>query len=319
MIKTLKIFNSFKKELKAFESLFDSYVEGLEYKEYLKGAKGKMLRPTLTMVAAKIGGQVSESSLWAAISVELMHNATLVHDDVVDNADKRRSKPTFKHLYGDKQAVLYGDYLLAKSLDCVVKTGELSIVNTIARTTGEMSIGEIEQLDHSGHLDTSEEDYFNIIYKKTATLFICSLLVGYYSSSAEAHLEETVKEIGYNLGMAFQIKDDLLDYDTSGESGKAFGNDIREKKMTLPLIHAFEMADKEEVKDVKKMILLPELPDEEVLKLIAFVQVNKGIEYTEAVLEQYLDKARKAISQLPEGDSKSGLAYLCQYLGKRKK
>ncbi len=319
MIKTLKIFNSIKKELKQFETLFDSYVEGLEFSDYLKGAKGKMLRPALTMVGAKIGGEIKEESLWAAISVELMHNATLVHDDVVDNADMRRDKPTFKHFYGDKQAVLYGDYLLAKSLDCVIRTGKLSIVNTIAHTTGEMSIGEIEQLEQSGTLETSEDEYFEIIYKKTATLFVCSLLVGYYSSTSEDALEETVKTVAYNLGMAFQVKDDLLDYDTSGSSGKVYGNDIREKKMTLPLISALRQANEADAQEIKKMILLPEIPDRELLKIISFVETNGGLEYTEMVLEKYLNQAREAIATLPEGDSKSGLNYLCKYLGERKK
>lgn len=319
MSNTLKIFRSVKKELKSFEKLFDSYLSDLEFSDYLLKTKGKMLRPALTILAAKAAGQVGESTQWAAIAVEMMHNATLVHDDVVDDANQRRSQPTFRSLQGDKRAVLYGDYLFAKSLECVVRTGDFRIIGAIANTTGEMSIGEIKQLGFSGSFSAGEQDYYDIIYKKTATLFICSLLVGYYSSSPSNDLEQTVRNIGFNLGMAFQVKDDLLDYDMSGKSGKAFGNDIREQKMTLPIISALEKASAEEKEAIKKLIDLPAITDEQLVEVIGFANDKGGIAYTESVLSNYLAKANEEIEKLPDNDSKAGLVLLSNYLMDRDK
>lgn len=319
MSKTLKIFRSIKKELKGFEKLFDTYLEELEFSDYLSNTKGKMLRPALTILAAKAAGKVEESTLWAAIAVEMMHNATLVHDDIVDDANQRRSQPTFRSLQGDKKAVLYGDYLFAKSLECVVRTGDFRIIGAIANTTGEMSIGEIEQLGLSGSFGAQEQDYLDVIYKKTATLFICSLLVGYYSSSPSSDLEETVRKIGFNLGMAFQVKDDLLDYDKSGKSGKAFGNDIREQKMTLPIIAALAKADDKEVDRIKKMINLPAISDDEITYVIDFAFDKGGIAYTESALLSYLAAANNEIAKLPDNDSRIGLELLSKYLLDRDK
>ncbi len=317
-MKKFIIFNTIRKELNKFESLFDEYVGTLKYSEYLQGIKGKMLRPAATIMAAKIGGEISEKTFWGAIAIELMHNATLVHDDVIDNADKRRDKDTFKKIYGNKAAILYGDYLLAKGLECVAKTNVLAIMNTIAQTTGEMCIGELDQLAQSGTFATKEQEYYDIIYKKTASLFVCSLLVG-YQSSGNSGLEDMFRQIGYNLGMAFQIKDDLLDYDTSGSSGKNFGNDIREKKMTLPLIYAFANASKQDVDEMKNLLLSSELSDDEVRKIINFAETNGGIKYTSEVLTQFIAKAEEMAHKLPENISKIEFDYLCRYIAERKK
>jgi octaprenyl-diphosphate synthase len=319
MSSRLKIFNTIKKELKQFETLFDSYLKGLEFSDYLMDTKGKMLRPALTIIAGNIAGKASEQTYWYAIAVEMMHNATLVHDDIVDDANQRRQKATFRASQGDKKAVLYGDYLFAKSLECVVKTNDFRIIQAIANTTGEMSIGEIKQLDESGGLSTAEKDYYDIIYKKTASLFVCSLMVGHYSTSVDTQWEETIQRIGYNLGMAFQIKDDLLDYNTQSKSGKAFGNDIQEKKMTLPLIYALQQVSEEKEAEIKKMINLSTISDNELLKIINFSYKNEGITYTEGILASFLRKAQEDIDTLPKSMSKDALGYLVTYLAKREK
>lgn len=319
MSSRIKIFNTIRKELKQFEALFDSYLKELEFSDYLKDTKGKMLRPALTIIASNIAGKASEKTYWSAIAVEMMHNATLVHDDVVDDANQRREKATFRATYGDRKAVLYGDYLFAKSLECVVKTDDLRIIHAIANTTGEMSIGEIKQMDESGGLSTAEKDYYDIIYKKTASLFVCSLMVGHYSSSKSNEWEETVTRIGYNLGMAFQIKDDLLDYDTQSKSGKAYGNDIQEKKMTLPLIYALQQVSTEKEAEIKKMINLSAISDNDILKIIDFSYENGGIAYTEGILASFLRKAQEDVDTLPKSISKDALGYLVTYLAKREK
>ena len=319
MSSRLKIFNTIRQELKQFETLFDSYLKGLEFSDYLMDTKGKMLRPALTIIAGNIAGKASEKTYWSAIAVEMMHNATLVHDDIVDDANQRREKTTFRASYGDKKAVLYGDYLFAKSLECVVKTDDFRIIQAIANTTGEMSIGEIKQMDESGGLSTAEKDYYDIIYKKTASLFVCSLMVGHYSTTTDTQWEETIQRIGYNLGMAFQIKDDLLDYDIHSKSGKAFGNDIQEKKMTLPLIYALQQVSEEKGAEIKKMINLSAISDSEILKVIDFSYKNEGITYTEGILASFLRKAQEDIDTLPKGMSKEALGYLVSYLEKREK
>lgn len=319
MSSKLKIFNTIRKELKQFETLFDSYLKNLEFSDYLMDTKGKMLRPALAIIAGNIAGIVTEKTYWAAIAVEMMHNATLVHDDIVDDANKRREKPTFRAKHGDRKAVLYGDYLFAKSLECVVKTDDFRIINAIANTTGEMSIGEIKQMDESGGFSTAEKDYYDIIYKKTASLFVCSLLVGHYSTAKDNAWEATVNRIGLNLGMAFQIKDDLLDYDTKAISGKTLGNDIRERKLTLPLIFALQQVNEEKQADIKKMINLSPISDSDILNVIDFTVQNGGISYTEDVLASFLKKAQEDIDTLPKSVSKEALGYLSTYLGERKK
>ena len=313
------LFNSIKKELKQFEKFYEDYVKGLEYASFLKNSKGKMIRPALTLIAAKMYGDVNESALWAALSIELMHNATLVHDDVVDDADLRRGRDTFRAKHGDKRAVLYGDYLLAKSLECVAKTGDVRIVDVLARTTAEMSIGEIDQLNASGLLETNELEYLEIIYKKTATLFISSLLAGYYTSCEECDNVDLIWSIGYNLGVIFQMKDDVLDYERFGDSGKQFGNDIKEQKMTLPLIYALKQADPEVREEFKSHILNAEDSDESLHQVIDFVIENGGVEHTEGVIIEYKQRALDAIEQLPEGTAREVLLALCDYIIERKR
>lgn len=319
MNKALKIFRSIKKELKHFEDLFDGYVKDLEFSEYIIETKGKMLRPAITLLAANIDGTVNDASLWAAVSVELMHNATLVHDDIVDDANKRRNRSTFRSVHGDRRAVLYGDYLFAKSLNCVVKTGHLKIVDTIATTTGEMSIGELQQMDLSGTFDTSEEAYYDVIFKKTASLFISSLLVGYYSTASDDKWEDVVRQIGYNLGLAFQIKDDLLDYDVKSQSGKKLGNDIRERKMTLPLIYAFANGSGLQVAAIKAMMAQDNISNEEMLEVVDFAYQTGGVAYTEQRLAHFIDQSRLEINKLPNADSRLAFSMLCDYLVKRDK
>lgn len=319
MSQRLKIFKAINPDLKRFEKHFDNYLTNLEFSPYLKESKGKMLRPALTILGAHIGGEVKESTLWAALAVEMMHNATLVHDDVVDDADQRRNKSTFRAENGDKRAVLYGDYLFAKSLECVVKTGDLRIVNAIAATTGDMSIGEIQQLDASGALSTAEQTYYDIIFKKTATLFICSLLVGYYSANEAAGLETLLRQIGLKLGLAFQIKDDIFDYERDGTSGKAYGNDVREQKMTLPLIYALEQSTEKERIDIKNLIHLSSLTQEGVNRVVDFVVECGGLAYAQRVLDDFLQKAQDDIAQLPQGIGRDVLSLLCNYLADRKK
>ncbi len=316
-MKKLKIFNTLKKELKQFEDFFDDYIKDLEYASFLKETKGKMLRPALTLLTGKMNGGLKEKALWAALSIELMHNATLVHDDVVDDADLRRDKDTFRAKLGDKRAVLYGDYLLAKSLECVAKTGDVRIVDVLARTTAEMSIGEIDQLNACGVLETTEKEYLDIIHKKTATLFVCSLLAGYFSACEKCENVDLIWAIGYNLGMVFQLKDDLLDYDRNASSGKKFGNDIREQKMTLPLIFALNQVSDVMKEEVKQSVILSSNSDLDVLKVIDFVYENGGVTYTQDVMSSYAMKANDVIYQLPDGESKEALLLLSDFFAER--
>lgn len=313
------LFNSIKKELKQFEDFYEDYIKELEYASYLVDSKGKMIRPALTLITAKMYGEVNESALWAALSIELMHNATLVHDDVVDNADLRRDRDTFRAKQGDKHAVLYGDYLLAKSLECVAKTGDVRIVDILARTTAEMSIGEIDQLNASGLLETTEKEYLDIIYKKTATLFVSSLLAGYYTACDQCDNVDLIWSIGYNLGLIFQMKDDVLDYQRGNDSGKQLGNDVKEQKLTLPLIYAMSQVDEDSREDIKQHIRQAEDSYDSLNVVVDFVLDNGGIAYTEQVIENYKHLADEAINQLPDGAAKEVLSRLSDYIVKRKR
>ena len=313
------LFNSIKKELKQFEKFYEDYIKELEYAAYLVDSKGKMIRPALTLIAAKMYGEINESAMWAALSIELMHNATLVHDDVVDNADLRRNRDTFRAKQGDKHAVLYGDYLLAKSLECVAKTGDVRIVDIIARTTAEMSIGEIDQLNASGLLETNEKEYLDIIYKKTATLFVSSLLAGYYTACESCDNKDLIWSIGYNLGLIFQMKDDVLDYQRQTDSGKQYGNDIKEQKLTLPLIYALHQVDEESRQEIKAHITQANESYESLNRVIDFVLDQGGIEHTLAVIADYKSRAEDAIAQLPDGSAKDMLSRLSDYIVERKR
>ena len=272
----LEAFNEFyKQSLKSKVSLVDLITN------YILKQKGKKIRPLLVLLSAKLCGEISERTYRGAVLVELLHSATLIHDDVVDNADKRRGFPSINAVWKNKVAVLMGDYLLSRGLMISVDGKDFDFLSTITNTVKRMSEGELLQIQKTRKLDIDEETYFQVINAKTASLIETCCEIGARSVTDDPDKISAMKKYGENLGLSFQIRDDVLDYEgTTKLFGKPIGGDIKEKKITLPLIHAFKNVSKDEVTRIKKLIKNGGKSDD-IKTIISFVQKNGGIVYSE--------------------------------------
>ena len=241
------------KEFEEFRRLFDSSLQSSnsllsEVLSYIKQRNGKMMRPILALLIAKLFGEINDSTLHAALSLELLHTASLVHDDVVDESDKRRGQSSVNAIYNNKVSVLVGDYMLATSLKHSAMTREITIVDLVACLGQNLSEGEIIQLANINASEFSEEVYYDVIRKKTAALFTASAEAGAISVHASDEMVKNARLFGEMIGIAFQIKDDIFDYYSSDEIGKPTGNDMREGKLTLPALYVLNMFDDEEMR-----------------------------------------------------------------------
>lgn len=286
--------------------------------KYILKQKGKKIRPLLVLLSSKISGEINERTYRGAVLVELLHTATLVHDDVVDNADKRRGFPSINAIWKNKIAVLMGDYLLSRGLMIAVDGKDFDFLKIMTGTVKRMSEGELLQIQKTRKLDIDEETYFKIISDKTASLFETCCEIGARSSSTDPEFHIAMRNYGENLGIAFQIKDDILDYDGSTKLfGKPIGGDIKEKKITLPLIYSLAQASKSEVLHIKKLIKSGNKKDS-VNRVINFVHEKNGIAYAEKVAHEYASKAKKCLEKFPENSSKTALAALVDFVLERK-
>ncbi len=312
--KELDIFNSkFKDSLKSNVSLVDLVTN------YILRRKGKRIRPLLVFHSAQICGAINERSFRGATLVELLHTATLVHDDVVDNADKRRGLPSINAVWKNKISVLMGDYLLAKGLMIAVDGKDFDFLGIMTDTVKRMSEGELLQISKTRKLDIDEETYFRIISDKTASLLSTCCQIGAVSASEEEEKQTAMKDFGENLGIAFQIRDDILDYiGNSGLFGKPVGGDIKEKKITLPLIHSLRSVEKKEAKKIIKIIKNGSNKTD-IKFVIDFVKEKNGISFSENIAEQYAAKARENLRIFPESENKNALLALVDYVIERKK
>jgi octaprenyl-diphosphate synthase len=262
---------------------------------YLLRRKGKQMRPVLVFLAAKLLGKPNDSTFTAAALIEIMHTATLIHDDVVDESNERRGFFSINAIWKSKVAVLTGDYLLAKGLLLAVNNKEYEILNIVANAVKEMSEGELMQIKNTRKLRITESEYFDIIRKKTATLISCCSACGAKSVGSDPDEVSKMQHFGELLGIAFQIKDDLLDYQINSLTGKPAGNDIQEKKLTLPLIHAMENAPSEDRKQMLRMLNNSDKSSRKFSAIVAFIQRFEGIRYAEQKMHEY---ARLAIAEL---------------------
>ncbi len=285
---------------------------------YIVRRKGKQMRPLFVFLSAGATGQITESTYRGASLIELLHTATLVHDDVVDNADQRRGFFSINALWKNKIAVLVGDFLLAKGMLLSMENNDIDLLRITTEPVKEMSEGELMQMAKSKTLDITEEIYFEVIRQKTASLIKSCCKVGACSSGADDELVEQMGEFGLAVGMAFQIKDDLFDYGTF-EIGKPRGIDIIEKKLTLPLIYALSKADRSKKKHIKKLIKNAEKKPKLVSEVIDFVKSSGGIEYAIAIMEEYHNKAKKILHSFPESTYRSSLEDLVQFTIERTK
>ena len=286
---------------------------------YIIRRKGKQMRPMFVFLTAKLFGEPTNSTYVAATLIELMHTATLVHDDVVDDADKRRGFFSINALWKSKIAVLTGDFLLSKGLLLAVENKEFELLEIVSEAVKEMAEGELLQIEKSRKLDITEETYFKIIYKKTATLIASCMAAGAKSSQASDQDMLKLKEFGKYAGIAFQIKDDLFDYQKTNLTGKPSGNDIQEKKITLPLIYALNNTSRSEKNRILKIIQKHNTNKAKVSEVISFVKENGGLKYTEQKMQEYKDKASNILSAFPDSAPKNALTDMLEYVIRRKK
>ncbi|PWJ43700.1 octaprenyl-diphosphate synthase [Sediminitomix flava] len=311
--KEMEIFGKkFKAELKSKVWMLDKITS------YMLKQKGKQVRPVLVFLSAGLAGGISEASYRGASLIELLHTATLVHDDVVDASEQRRGFFSVNALWGDKVAVLLGDYLLAKGLLLSLDHNDFKLLQIVSKAVKEMSEGELLQLEKARKLDITEDVYYEIIRQKTATLIEACCAVGVASTGADDATVQKAALMGEKIGMAFQIKDDLFDFGTD-EIGKPLGIDIKEKKMTLPLIYALSQADKSTQRKIRKMMRNHNEDPKKINEIIDFVKKSDGLGYATKVMNQYITDARKILDSFPESDYRTSMHDLISYVIERKK
>ncbi len=286
---------------------------------YIVKRKGKQIRPMFVFLSAQVSGQINDSTHRAAALIELLHTATLVHDDVVDDSNERRGFFSVNALWKNKIAVLIGDFLLSKGLLLSLDNNDFHLLKIVSTAVREMSEGELLQIEKARRLDISEEIYFEIITKKTATLVAACCAAGTASVSQSEKAIALAHEFGILTGIAFQIKDDLFDYGTEDNIGKPTGIDIKEKKMTLPLIYALNNSTWLEKRKMINIIKNHNEESEQVKKVIDFVIEKGGIMYANKMMQHYKEKALKVLAQLPENASRLSLEKLLIYAIERKK
>ena len=258
---------------------------------YIIRRKGKQMRPLLVFLTARLNGEITEATFVAATFIELLHTASLVHDDVVDDANERRGALSINALWNSKIAVLVGDYLLSKGMLISVEKNRFDMLEIVSDAVKSMSEGELLQLQKSRKLNLKEEDYFKIIKSKTAALLSACTACGARSVSEDPETIQMMKDFGENIGIAFQIRDDLLDYEGTGLTGKTAGNDIKERKITLPLIYALEQTSYLKKRHILGIVKNRKKTKAEINEVISFVSENGGMEYAELKMNQYRDKA----------------------------
>ncbi len=286
---------------------------------YIFRRKGKQMRPLLVFLSAKLNGEIGEPTYVAATLIELLHTASLVHDDVVDNAKERRGALSINALWNSKIAVLVGDYMLTKGMLISIEKNRIDMLELASEAVKSMTEGELLQLQKARKLNITEEDYFRIIKGKTAALIAACTACGARSATNNPDTIQLMKELGESIGIAFQIRDDLLDYEGNGLTGKISGNDIREKKITLPLIFSLEKASFSQKRHILHIISNNKKSRSEIEEVIRFVSENGGMEYAALRMNQYRDKALAILDTYPESEVKESLREFVRYTVSRDK
>jgi octaprenyl-diphosphate synthase len=285
---------------------------------YIIKRKGKQMRPMFVFLSARVCGEVNQSTFHAASLIELLHTATLIHDDVVDDSNERRGFFSLNALWKNKIAVLVGDYLLSRGLLLSLENEEYHLLKIVSNATREMSEGELLQIEKARKLDIEEPIYFEIIRKKTASLIASCCAAGAASVGASAETTEKMRLFGEYVGIAFQIKDDLFDYEKDMATGKPNGIDIKEKKMTLPLIHMLSHMSWAEKRSAMNTVRRHNNDPRRVEELITKVNQSGGIGYATEKMLEYRQKALDLLQTLPESESRNSLAQLVMFTTERK-
>ena len=277
-----------------------------EVNDYLAMLRGKLFRPTLTFLANEVGSERDDRAVPLASVVELVHLATLVHDDTIDQSELRRGQPTVNALWSHQMAVLMGDYLYSRAIMQLAEVGSIEAVGVMANAANQMSVGEIRQISSYDALDFTERDYDLLIAAKTASLMSAACRVG--ALVGAPRFEEPLGRFGHALGMAFQIADDLLDYTASAEqTGKPVGHDLRQHKVTLPLVHALERMSPAESQVVQAFFETPEPSDEAIAEVVGIVEGNGGLAYAKSRADGFADEAYAALREVAEGPARDAL------------
>lgn len=311
-------------EFESFKQLFESSLSSSSLLlnnviSHIQQKNGKMMRPMLLLLIAKLYGSVCVETLHAAVSLEILHTASLVHDDVVDESTERRGQLSVNALYNNKIAVLVGDYLLATSLVQVGKTHNHAIIEVISRLGQQLSEGELLQLSNVSNLQFSEEVYFNVIRKKTAVLFAACTKAGALSVGATDEQVAFARQFGEYIGLCFQIKDDIFDYYDSREIGKPTGNDMLEGKLTLPALYALNKTKDKAAEEIAVKVKNGAATSDEIARFIEFSKQQGGIEYAIQTMFAYKEKALLLLETLPDSDVKTALLAYLDYVVDRDK
>lgn len=312
-----------KDELQVFEKKFRSSVKSNvslldTIMGYIVKRKGKQMRPILVLHCAKLFGEINEQTYRGASLVELLHTATLVHDDVVDESNMRRGFFSINALWKNKVAVLVGDYLLSKGLLLSLKNKDFQSLEILSTAVEQMSEGELLQMEKARKLDITEDVYFDIITKKTASLISSCCGIGSYSTLKDDKVLNKIMQMGEAIGIAFQIKDDLFDYGDN-KVGKPTGIDIVEKKMTLPLIYALNSSDSSESRPILRILKKDKKSKDEINRVIAFVNEKGGMTYAQSKMFEYKKKSEDILATIPTQSSKEYLLALFNFVIERKK
>ncbi len=300
MDKLAEIRRPIEAELKEYRAIFE---QTLKHEnpllrvalEHLLNRQGKMMRPMLVLLAAKFVGEINERVLHAAVSLEMLHTASLVHDDVVDESDRRRGQKSVNALLDNKAAVLVGDFLLSKALYHAAATGSNRVVTWVSELGQTLADGELLQLANLDISDISEENYFEVISKKTASLFATCAKAGALLAGGGEEVVSELEDFGQKVGICFQMRDDLLDFDNQHDTGKPAGNDMKEGKLTLPVIHALLKTGDEAMRALALKVRRGEASDEEINSLVRFTIDNEGLTYTEKILDKIAYGSTQAI------------------------
>lgn len=323
MLKLKEIQKPIQEELKSFEKRFKASMKSSvplldRITQYIIKTKGKQMRPMFVFFSAGLCGEINDSTYNGASLVELLHTASLVHDDVVDNAYERRSFFSVNALWKNKISVLVGDYLLSKGLLLSVKHNELDLLRIVSEAVEQMSEGELLQIEKARKLDIQESVYFEIIRKKTASLIASCCASGASSSGATAETVQKLHLFGEKVGIAFQIKDDLFDFGLD-DVGKPIGNDIKEKKMTLPLIYALQNVSKSEKRRIINLVKNHNEDRNKIAEVIEFVRASGGMDYATQKMYAYQEEAFAILEEFPNNEYKTGLQQLVLFTTERKK
>ncbi len=311
------ITNSFSEFEQLYSKLTDSLTHPMDdIVSHIDLQGGKHIRPILTLLSAGLFSDANEKTVKTAVALELLHNTTLIHDDIVDVSPMRRGKQTLHTIEGNKIAVLMGDYLYSQVLNTLTATEDMEIIRRVSQLTEAMGAGELQQQYATKHRNSSLSEYYNIIEKKTARLLSLCCELGAYSAGASAEDQKRLANFGLSFGMAFQIKDDILDF-VGTDTGKQSGNDIREQKLTLPLLHFFETAEKDISQKVYQQIYSENIPQSGIEFIIEAVVRNGSIAFAEKKQREYLSQTEEQLASLPQTPCKQSLETLTEYMKDR--